>query len=145
MVQPTYQQGQDTSERNWFQDTLTAQTPYKAPGPEYNRASGGIIRLANGGSVDYGTMPRYEFDPETQTFKLVNPITPVADVVDITPKGYTGYTGYDGGDAVGPAPSTNGSPTGSVMGDFGFAIANQSISPAVAAIAQSVKIGRAHV
>jgi len=83
MVRPAYQQGQDTSERNWFQDTFTAQKPYPAPGPEYKGAGGGtvrmaaggdvqevpsfdpVIRMADGGAVDYGNKPQYAFDPQT--------------------------------------------------------------------------------
>ena len=43
MVQPAYQQGQDTSERVWFNPQYTAQEPYKA-------ATGGIVALASGGN-----------------------------------------------------------------------------------------------
>ena len=48
MVQTTYQPGQSTAERNWFNDTWKAQTPYAAPGPEYTKmmAAGG---MAGGG------------------------------------------------------------------------------------------------
>jgi hypothetical protein len=45
MVQPTYQQGQSTRERNWFDDQLTAGTPYAAPGPEYKMAEGGDVQV----------------------------------------------------------------------------------------------------
>jgi len=41
----SYVPGQDTSERQWFAPTYTAQTPYKA-------ADGGIIALAGGGPVE---------------------------------------------------------------------------------------------
>jgi len=41
----SYVPGQDTSERQWFAPTYTAQTPYKA-------ADGGIIALAAGGPVE---------------------------------------------------------------------------------------------
>lgn len=45
MVGTTYQPGQDTSERLWFQPQFTALTPYKA-------ASGGLMTLAGGGPVE---------------------------------------------------------------------------------------------
>jgi hypothetical protein len=41
----SYVPGQDTSERQWFAPTYTAQTPYKA-------AAGGIVALAGGGPVE---------------------------------------------------------------------------------------------
>lgn len=45
MVGTSYQPGQDTSERLWFQPQYTALTPYKA-------AEGGIVGLAGGGPVE---------------------------------------------------------------------------------------------
>jgi hypothetical protein len=45
MLQARYQPGQDTSERRYFDDTFTALTPYKAPGPEYKMASGGDVQI----------------------------------------------------------------------------------------------------
>ena len=63
MVQPTYQQGQSTRERNWFEDKLTPNTPYTAPGPEYKMADGGVIdnnepvvRFADGGVTGSGSL-----------------------------------------------------------------------------------------
>jgi hypothetical protein len=52
MVQTTYQPGQSTAERDWFNDKFTAQTPYAAPGPEYTKmAAGG---MAGGGLGSLG-------------------------------------------------------------------------------------------
>jgi hypothetical protein len=45
MIGPQYVQGQDTSERKWFDPYYTAGTPYAA-------ADGGIIALAAGGPVE---------------------------------------------------------------------------------------------
>ena len=45
MIGPQYAQGQDTSERQWFQPTWQAGEPYAA-------ADGGIIALAGGGPVE---------------------------------------------------------------------------------------------
>lgn len=45
MIGTSYQPGQDTSERQWFQPQYTALTPYKA-------AEGGIVGLAGGGPVE---------------------------------------------------------------------------------------------
>jgi hypothetical protein len=64
MVQPTYQQGQDTSERNWFQDNYTALKPYPAPGPEYKK-------MAEGGDV--------QADPNMQQIPSFEPVTRMAD------------------------------------------------------------------
>jgi len=52
--------------------------------------------------------------------------------------GYSGYSGYDGGNNTSNSPGeNNGSPTGSTIGDAGYAISNQSFSPLAAAIAQA--------
>lgn len=60
----TYKKDQDTSQRKWFEDTWTAETPYEAPGPEYKKmADGGmtsfpygesVIRMAGGGLGSLG-------------------------------------------------------------------------------------------
>ena len=39
-------------ERRYFNDSYTALTPYKAPGPEYTAAEGGIVPFASGGPVE---------------------------------------------------------------------------------------------
>jgi hypothetical protein len=39
-------------ERRYFTDAYTAGTPYKAPGPEYLAANGGIVNFAAGGPVE---------------------------------------------------------------------------------------------
>ena len=42
-----------TAEKNYFTDTYTAGTPYRAPGPEYPRAAdGGLVALGVGGPVE---------------------------------------------------------------------------------------------
>ena len=41
-----------SGERTYFQPTYTALTPYKAPGPEYKAAEGGLTSLAVGGPVE---------------------------------------------------------------------------------------------
>lgn len=64
MVQPTYQPMQNTAERNWFQDTLTAQTPYESPGPEYKK-------MAGGGDV--------EIDPNMQEVATFDPVVRMAE------------------------------------------------------------------
>lgn len=47
-----YQAGQDTSQRQWFDDTWTEGTPYEAPGPEYKKmADGGVTAFPYGESV----------------------------------------------------------------------------------------------
>jgi hypothetical protein len=47
-----YRPGQDTSQRQWFEDKWTEGTPYEAPGPEYKKmADGGITAFPYGESV----------------------------------------------------------------------------------------------
>ena len=54
MGEPMYSATPGSSaERNYFNDTFTAQQPYFAPGPEYKRAAeGGVMGLAVGGPVE---------------------------------------------------------------------------------------------
>jgi hypothetical protein len=50
---PIYAEDPGSSrERNFFTDQFTALTPYKAPGPEYKAAGGGLTSLAVGGAVE---------------------------------------------------------------------------------------------
>ncbi len=95
MVSASFQPGQSTRERNWFEDTYTALPTYKSPGPEY-KAEGGeivddgepVVRMAFGGILDsvanvvkaaapiatapsnpkYKDLPSFNYDPETQSF-----------------------------------------------------------------------------
>ena len=92
MVSASFQPGQSTRERNWFEDTYTALPTYKSPGPEY-KAEGGeivddgepVVRMAFGGILDsvanavkeikpavstpkYEGLPSYNYNPETQSF-----------------------------------------------------------------------------
>ncbi len=57
MVQPSYQQGQSTRERNWFENTLTANQPFEAPGAEYKKmAVGGPVEaMSNANAVGANT------------------------------------------------------------------------------------------
>lgn len=48
---PVYGQPFDSSERNYFTDKYTALTPYEAPGPEYMKASGGVVAFQEGGPI----------------------------------------------------------------------------------------------
>lgn len=41
-----------SAERRYFNDSYTALTPYKAPGPEYQAAKGGLMSFAVGGPVE---------------------------------------------------------------------------------------------
>lgn len=153
MVQPTYQQGQNTAERNWFEDSFTPLPTYKAPGPEYTKAAkGGIMSLAEGGAIqsfdpvvrmadggqaiDYGTMPRYVFDPITQTYTLLNPL-PIEDMTAINTQGYTGYEGYGGGDGSVGEGAASGHDASSVgVADAGIGVGPSS-SEATAAAADA--------
>ena len=51
LFRSAYSPSSSTAERNYFTDSYTAGTPYKAPGPEY-AAKGGIMGLAVGGPVE---------------------------------------------------------------------------------------------
>ncbi len=42
----------DTSERLYFDNQFIAGTPYEAPGPEYEKADGGLVALAVGGPIE---------------------------------------------------------------------------------------------
>ena len=75
MVQPTYQPGQNTGERNWFQDTYTALPAYKAPGPEYKMAEGGDVQM----------------DPNAQQVPSFDPVVRMAS------GGLGSLSGYAGG------------------------------------------------
>jgi hypothetical protein len=43
-------------ERNYFTDQYTAQTPYKAPGPEYKAAGGPVEEMSNNAAMGANTM-----------------------------------------------------------------------------------------
>lgn len=53
MVQPLYQPGQSTAERNWFNDSFIAQPVYAAPGPEYKKLAGGgpVEAMSNANAI----------------------------------------------------------------------------------------------
>jgi len=174
MVGTQYRPGEDTSERNWMTGNFTAQTPYKAPGPEY-AAEGGVIKMAEGGvpdlygnlqkyaynpstvgfdpsagSVNYGKLPRYRFNPATGRFELLPAsVTDSSTASDGSGMGGdtgggnvsssdTGSNGGGGNTDSSSSSNSTGSPTGSTMGDIGYAISNQSISPMAAAIASAM-------
>ena len=173
MVGTQYRPGEDTSERNWMTGNFTAQTPYKAPGPEY-AAEGGVVKMAAGGvpdlygnlqkyaynpatggidpaagSVNYGRLPRYRFNPLTGKFEILPASATDSSTAsdgsgmgsDTSGGGFSGSdtgTGSGGSTDSGSSNSGTGSPTGSVMGDIGYAISNQSFSPMAAAIASAM-------
>jgi len=104
-------------ERRYFNETYTAGDPYRAPGPEYTAAEGGIVKFDVGGSVGgYTFNPRtglyergsasdsmyendsiggYMFDPRTGKYTRSAPrtITPMPTVGDFT----SGFSGDSGG------------------------------------------------
>jgi hypothetical protein len=55
MVAPSYQQGQDTSERMWFQPKFTALTPYSANQPKPFAAGGPIEQMSNANQLGMNT------------------------------------------------------------------------------------------
>ena len=50
-----YTPGQSTRERNWFEDSYTAGTPYKAPGPEYMANGGPVEAMSNDNTIGANT------------------------------------------------------------------------------------------
>ena len=50
-----YTPGQSTRERNWFEDSYTAGTPYKAPGPEYMATGGPVEAMSNDNTIGANT------------------------------------------------------------------------------------------
>jgi hypothetical protein len=50
-----YTPGQSTRERNWFNDSYTAGTPYKAPGPEYLAEGGPVADMSNANTIGANT------------------------------------------------------------------------------------------
>jgi hypothetical protein len=143
MVGTQYRPGEDTSERNWMTGNFTAQTPYKAPGPEY-AAEGGVIKMAEGGvpdlygnlqkyaynpstvgfdpsagSVNYGRLPRYRFNPVTGRFEII-PASVDASVDASVPSNTNGaYNDVGGG---GSGGDTGGNSTSSSSGSTGQGI-----------------------
>ena len=93
----------DTSERTYFTDTFTPLEPYEAPGPEYKRASGGIVSLAVGGPVEQmaamnavGANTGYPMSG-INTPMYSNPMIQRPEAVNvISPSGDAGVTAYSG-------------------------------------------------
>ena len=50
-----YTPGQSTRERQWFNDSYTAGTPYKAPGPEYLAEGGPVEAMSNANAIGQNT------------------------------------------------------------------------------------------
>lgn len=110
-------------------------TPYQTP------ISQNVLMGAGDVSVDPYTGEQrmaaggVSYDPQTQRYT-----GGIADALpantDVNIYNDTGGPGSGGGPAsTSSSASSNGSPTGSTMGDIGYAISNQSISPMAAAIA----------
>jgi hypothetical protein len=157
MVGTQYRPGEDTSERNWMTGNFTAQTPYKAPGPEY-AAEGGVVKMAAGGvpdlygnlqkyaynpaltqfdpaagSVNYGRLPRYRFNPLTGRFELL----PAS--VDASMPSDTSGAGYGGGDGGGGGGGNMGDTGNSGIGSTSST--NSSDGQGVSSGMQSLGLG----
>jgi len=112
-------------------------TPYQTP------MSQNVLTGAGDVSVDPYTGEQrmaaggVSYDPKTQQYsKGISAALPANTDVNIYND--TGGPGSGGGPAsASSSSSSNGSPTGSVMGDIGYALSNQSFSPMAAAIAQA--------
>jgi len=112
-------------------------TPYQTP------ISQNVLMGAGDVSVDPYTGEQrmagggVSYDPQTQRYT-----GGIADALpantDVNIYNDTGGPGSGGGPAsTSSSSSSNGSPTGSAIGDFGYAVSNQSISPIAAAVAQA--------
>ena len=114
-------------------------TPYQTPVSQNVLTGAGDVsvdpytgeqRMAGGG---------VSYDPQTQRYTggIADAYRP--ENRDVNIYNDTGGPGSAGGNNTSSSPGTdNGSPTGSVIGDAGYAISNQSISPIAAAIAQGM-------
>jgi hypothetical protein len=100
-----------SAERNYFNDTFTAQQPYFAPGPEYKKAAeGGVMGLAVGGPIEdmsamnaVGGNLMYP-QANLQTPLYSNPVVQRPEAVNIVSPGegpavgaYTGEQKFAGG------------------------------------------------
>lgn len=104
-----YAPSASTAERTYFNDTWTAGTPYKAPGPEY-KAEGGLLGLAVGGPVEMmsaanavGSNAMYP-QANLQTADYSNPMVQrpmpsnvIKSGVDVSVDPYTGEQRFAGG------------------------------------------------
>jgi hypothetical protein len=110
-------------------------TPYQTPVSQNVLTGAGDVsvdpytgeqRMAGGG---------VSYDPQTQRYTggIADAYRP--ENTDVSVFNDTGGPATGGGPASASSSSSNGSPTGSAIGDLGYAISNQSISPVAAAIA----------
>jgi len=114
-------------------------TPYQTP------ISQNVLTGAGDVSVDPYTGEQrmaaggVSYDPQTQRYTggIADAIKP--ENRDVNIYNDTGGPGSGGGpaSASSSSSSSNGSPTGSAIGDIGYALSNQSLSPTVAAIAEA--------
>jgi hypothetical protein len=79
-----------SAERRYFDTEWTALEPYEAPGPEYG-ASGGLARLAGGGSTLFYNEKTGKVEPKT-TSSNANKLSPTGQQLDE----YGGYMGQYG-------------------------------------------------
>jgi hypothetical protein len=101
-------------------------TPYQDP-----KSTNMMSAMAPSGG---GTVDAMSGEPNMQGTRLASGGTAKTD----TPYA-AGYPGYSGGNnaSTSNGPS-NGSPTGSALGDFGYAVSNQNFSPIAAMVAQAI-------
>lgn len=113
-------------------------TPYQTP------ISQNVLMGAGDVSVDPYTGEQrmatggMSYDPQTQRYTggIADALRP--ENRDVNIYNDTGGPATGGGPAsASSSSSSNGSPTGSGIGDFGYAVSNQSFSPVAAAIAQA--------
>jgi hypothetical protein len=97
-----YTPGQSTRERNWFEDSYTAGTPYKAPGPEYMANGGPVEAMSNDNTIGANTgYPMSNIQAGEYATPYQQPISRnvVTGSQDAATNPYTGQAQFaDGGD-----------------------------------------------
>ena len=85
-------------ERNYFTDQYTAQTPYKAPGPEYKAAGGPVEEMSNQAAMGANTMyPMANMSTSAFATPYQNPVsTNMLSPTSDSPVGMTGEPSMQG-------------------------------------------------
>ena len=100
-----YTPGQSTRERNWFEDSYTAGTPYKAPGPEYLAGGGPVEAMSNANAIGQNTQyPMANINAGAYSTPLQQPISQniISGSQDTATNPYTGQETFaDGGSVSG--------------------------------------------
>lgn len=109
-----YTPGQSTRERQWFEDSYAAGTPYRAPGPEYLAAGGPVEDMSNANVLGQNTgYPMANIQSGNYATPLQRPINQnvVTGPQDAATNPYTGQATFaEGGEVYGSAGGYNYDP-----------------------------------